>query len=194
MSKCRPERLVILLHGCEATGRNSLGIRLYSNHYSPDFEPTLGEIFALQTMVDGEVFNVDLVTIPGGSLHESAFKHCVRLDAVILAYGIDDRNSFEELPELRQQILTARNATSLPCVLCGTKCDRHKYREVTEAEARELAAKFNASFIETSAQDNINCTELLIEAVQEYLKVNPLPPPGRSPENKRKRRPGCSVA
>ena len=185
---------MILLHGCEATGRNSLGIRLYSNHYSPDFEPTLGEIFALQTMVDGEVFNVDLITIPGGPLLPYDFKHCARLDVVILAYAIDDRSTFEALPELRQQILTARNATSLPCVLCGTKCDRHKYREVTEDEARELAAKFNAPFIETSAQDNINVPELLIEAVQEYLRVNPLPPPGSSPGNKRKRKYRCSVA
>lgn len=45
-------------------------------------------------------------------------------------------------------------------MLVGNKCDENSLREVSEMEGKAEAATWGISFMETSAKNNINVTEL----------------------------------
>lgn len=86
-------------------------------------------------------------------------------------YSIDNRESFEEVERLCQQIHECktqcrtqtgerRRKFGIPIVVVGNKCDREKSRVIDPSEALHLTEVYeNCQFIEASAKKNINIEE-----------------------------------
>lgn len=75
----------------------------------------------------------------------------------ILVYSITNRQSFEYLNRVREYI----NDDHPSIVLVGNKSDLEKDREIGRQEGQEMADRFgNCLFIEASAKENINVTEI----------------------------------
>lgn len=86
-------------------------------------------------------------------------------------YSIDNRESFEEVERLCQQIQECktqcrtqtgerRRKFGIPIVVVGNKCDREKSRVIDPSEALHLTEVYeNCQFIEASAKKNINIEE-----------------------------------
>lgn len=95
-------------------------------------------------------------------------------DAVIFAYDITNKSSFENLQkwfdEFQINTSTDRN---IPRVLIGNKKDLGSRREVRKEDARSLAVNAGVSFWETSAKSDseMRVIETIYQKLAEALKL-----------------------
>lgn len=82
--------------------------------------------------------------------------------AFILVYSVCSKQSLEELRAIWTLIkeLKGQEITQIPVMLVGNKCDENSLREVSELDGKAEALAWGVSFMETSAKNNINVTEL----------------------------------
>lgn len=86
----------------------------------------------------------------------------------MLIYSIASQASFEMISIIRDKILNATGADSIPMVVVGNKTDLEAQRQVPKEKGQELANSFGAAFIETSAKNSTNVDkafELLIAQI-----------------------------
>ena len=74
----------------------------------------------------------------------------------MLIYSIASQSSFEMISIIRDKILNATGADTLPMVIVGNKADLDAQRQVSYEEGKNLAESFGAAFVETSAKNNSN--------------------------------------
>lgn len=83
--------------------------------------------------------------------------------AFILVYSVCSKQSLEELRAIWASIKESKGQeiSQIPVMLVGNKCDESAaLREVTELEGKAEAVAWGVSFMETSAKNNTNVTEL----------------------------------
>lgn len=97
----------------------------------------------------------------------------------ILVYSITAQSTFNDLQDLREQILRVKvraadelcgctiindvsiqDTDDVPMVLVGNKCDLEDERVVGKELGKSLANQFNCSFMETSAKAKINVNDV----------------------------------
>ncbi len=77
-------------------------------------------------------------------------------------------HSFNDLPDLREQILRVKDMDSVPMVLVGNKCDLHDQRVISTEQGQQLAAKFgNCAFLESSAKTRTNVNEIFFDLIRQ---------------------------
>jgi len=85
----------------------------------------------------------------------------------VLAYSIIAQSTFNDLPDLRDQILRVKDTDKVPMVVVGNKCDLSDQRIITTEQGNALATKFGAVFIEASAKTKINVEEIFHQLVRQ---------------------------
>ncbi|KAJ1913182.1 hypothetical protein LPJ71_002573, partial [Coemansia sp. S17] len=88
------------------------------------------------------------------------------MDVFVVAFSVNFRRSFYIAQAVRDKILEQAGVDSVAMVLVGNKCDLKDDRQVSEKEARELAAKFGCPYMETSSFEGTNIEELFVVAVR----------------------------
>lgn len=78
----------------------------------------------------------------------------------ILVYSITAQSTFNDLQDLREQILRVKDTDDVPMVLVGNKCDLEDERVVGKDQGVNLARQFNCAFMETSAKARINVSDV----------------------------------
>ena len=76
----------------------------------------------------------------------------------MVVYDITDGNSFEIVQGWLKEI--HENCYSVALILVGNKCDNEKQRIVEKKDASSFASQMGIEFIETSAKENVNVTQL----------------------------------
>ena len=90
----------------------------------------------------------------------------------VLVFSIIAQSTFNELPELRDQILRVKDADSVPMVLVGNKCDLADQRVITTDQAKDLATKWgNCTYLETSAKTKVNVENIFFELIRQINKA-----------------------
>ena len=88
----------------------------------------------------------------------------------LLVFSLASRNSFDQIPDLRNRILRAKDRENVPIVLIGNKSDLVSQREVTLEQGQELAKTYRAPFFPTSAKNRTNVEEAFYELIREIRK------------------------
>lgn len=78
----------------------------------------------------------------------------------VLVYSITAQSTFNDLQDLREQILRVKDTDDVPMVLVGNKCDLEDERVVGKDQGANLARQFNCAFMETSAKAKINVNDV----------------------------------
>ena len=88
----------------------------------------------------------------------------------MLVFAIDNKESFQEVIQLREQILDCKkqchkvgvpNLLHVPMVIVANKCDREPHRSVDPGDVESLlAGQANCTCVETSAKRNTNVDEV----------------------------------
>ena len=80
-------------------------------------------------------------------------------EGFLLVFAINDKNSFDLIPQKIERIIKEKHDEAFPMILVGSKQDLTNNREVSYDEAKQLADSWNIEYIETSAKNNFNCDE-----------------------------------
>lgn len=85
----------------------------------------------------------------------------------VLVYSIIAPSTFNDLPDLREQILRVKDMDDVPMVLVGNKCDLTDQRAISTEQGDSLAKKFNCVFLESSAKTKINVEQIFFDLIRQ---------------------------
>jgi len=96
-------------------------------------------------------------------------------EGFLIVYSIIEQSTFVEAEELFGDVLRVRDqeASQIPLLLAGNKCDLNEFRQVSTQEGQEMASKWGVQFYETSAKSNMNISEVFLSLTKQILKMGP---------------------
>ncbi len=110
----------------------------------------------------------------------------------VLVYSITAQSTFNDLLDLREQILRVKDTDNVPMVLVGNKCDLEDERVVGKDQGVNLAKQFgNCTFLETSAKLKINVDEIFHDLVRQINRQTPDPRRKTKAKAKSGKKGGC---
>ncbi|KAG8433361.1 hypothetical protein GDO86_017587 [Hymenochirus boettgeri] len=161
-------RMVIL--GSSKVGKTSIVSRFLSGRFEEQYTPTIEDFHRKFYSIRGEVYQLDILDTSGNHPFPAMRRLSILTgDVFILVFSLDNRDSFEEVQRLKQQILETKSClknktkenVEVPLVICGNKGDRDFYREVQPHEIEKLVGvDNNCSYFEVSAKKNSRLDEM----------------------------------
>ncbi|KAI9145567.1 ras family-domain-containing protein [Paraphysoderma sedebokerense] len=164
------DKFELVVVGSGGVGKSCLTVRFLKDEFTSDYDPTVEENYRKNVVVDQLPCQMSLVDTAGQ--HEySALRdqHLSSGNGFLLVFALNDNNTFEELKQLRERIIQARDRKRLPFVVVGNKCDLPD-RNVDQATVQTWCASLKIPYFETSAKANINVTEAFQELVRQCRK------------------------
>ena len=162
--------LSIYLMGEGGVGKSAVTLRYITNNFIEYYDPTIEDQYRTKILVDNKLSNINIVDTAGQEEYVSIRNNWIRDgDGFILVYSITDRNSFEEIKILMDEIIMIKGDKSA-IMLVGNKNDLNEERQVTFKEVEELSDKWNCKFHETSAKTGHNINETFFQIVREIRK------------------------
>ncbi|CAA7260832.1 unnamed protein product [Cyclocybe aegerita] len=161
----------VVVAGEAGVGKTALTLRFVTGQFVEEYDPTLEDGYRKQFVVDDELFLLNVFETnyrsDGAGEYEALLEYEIRhADGVLLVYSIKSRSCFTGIDIFRKRILRMKNATSVPLVLVGNKCDNLAgEREVTTDEGMDLARQIGCPFFETSAKEGTKVDEAFSKAV-----------------------------
>ena len=104
-----------------------------------------------------------------------------------MVYSIIAQSTFNDLSDIREQILRVKDTDQVPIILAGNKCDLQDQRVISTDQGNALAAQWHCTFIECSAKAKLNVDQIFHTLVQKINAANP------NQKVKAKARGGCTM-
>lgn len=179
--KMREYKIVVL--GSGGVGKSALTVQFVQGIFVEKYDPTIEDSYRKQVEVDGQQCMLEILDT-AGTEQFTAMRDLYMKNGqgFVLVYSITAQSTFNDLQDLREQILRVKDTDDVPMVLVGNKCDLEDERVVGKDLGRSLAAQFNCAFMETSAKAKINVNDIFYDLVQQINKKSP----ERKPNKKKK--------
>ena len=135
-----------------------------------EYDPTIEDSYRKQVEVDGQQCMLEILDT-AGTEQFTAMRDLYMKNGqgFVLVYSITAQSTFNDLQDLREQILRVKDSEEVPMVLVGNKCDLEDERVVGKDQGLNLARQFsNCAFMETSAKAKIGVND--VSCIEE-LKV-----------------------
>merc|ERR1712137_660159 len=159
--------------GDGGVGKTALTIRLCSNHFVEEYDPTIKDSYRKQVMIDDQTCLLEILDTAGQeeftALRDQWIREC---EGFIVAYSITSSHSFHQVKTFKQQVCRVKDNDNLPMMLVGNKCDLEDEREVTFEEGKALAEQLHCQFKEASAKTKTNVEESFYDLVREIRQRN----------------------
>lgn len=171
----------IALMGYRSVGKSSLAIQFVQGQFVDNYEPTIENTFNKKLSMRGNEYELFLVDTAGQDEY-TIFppEYSVDIHAYILVYSIDSAKSFEVCKIIHEKLLDIVGIRNVPMVLVGNKTDLHMDRRVTQEDGKKLAEEMKAAFLETSAKENRNVSDVFNKLVIEMERID-----GELPDEKK---------
>lgn len=160
----------IVLVGDSGVGKSNLLSRFTRNTFTTDEKSTIGVEFATRIvpMVDQKKIKAQIWDTAGQERYRAITNAYYRgALGAMLVYDVTKQNSFENIPRWLRE-LRDYASRDIVLILVGNKCDLvdKSLRQVTEEQAKALAAEYELPFIETSAKSGINVDDGFIQIIK----------------------------
>eukprot|EP00475_Leptophrys_vorax_P035975 TRINITY_DN5_c1_g1_i1.p1 TRINITY_DN5_c1_g1~~TRINITY_DN5_c1_g1_i1.p1 ORF type:complete len:193 (-),score=45.10 TRINITY_DN5_c1_g1_i1:57-635(-) len=164
----------IVVLGGGSVGKSALTIRLVSDHFLSDYDPTIEDSYRKLVTIDGEGAQLDILDTAGQDDFIAMQDQWMREGkGFLLVYSVNSTSSFNDVQNLREKVLRTKNMDEVPMVLVGNKCDLpDNERKISKQEGELLAAKWNVPFFETSAKKKVNNVECFYQVVREIKRMD----------------------
>mmetsp|Transcript_86880 Transcript_86880/g.106561 ORF Transcript_86880/g.106561 Transcript_86880/m.106561 type:complete len:198 (+) Transcript_86880:85-678(+) len=169
----------IVVLGGGGVGKSALTIRLVTDNFLDEYDPTIEDSYQCNLKVDGVDEELDILDTAGQEQFAALQDHWIReSDAFLLVYSITDKRTLQHCYELYTKIKRNKDTKYIALVLVGNKSDLpDDVRQVTYDEGKKVATKLgNAKFYETSAKTGDGVRQAFEEVVREMKKA-PSPKP-----------------
>ncbi|XP_029293824.1 LOW QUALITY PROTEIN: GTP-binding protein Rhes [Cottoperca gobio] len=152
-------RIVVL--GAPKVGKTNILQQFLGKEFEEHYEPTTEDFHRKLFHIGGEAYQVDL--LDAASERDFPAKRRLSIltgDTFLLVFSLDDRESFNKVCELLNEIKDAKAkllklkhlARLPPIVICGNKADLETQRAVNRSDVTESIGE-DVAFFETSAKD-----------------------------------------
>ncbi|KAK0168610.1 hypothetical protein PV327_002389 [Microctonus hyperodae] len=168
----REYKIVVL--GSGGVGKSALTVQFVQGIFVEKYDPTIEDSYRKQVEVDGQQCMLEILDT-AGTEQFTAMRDLYMKNGqgFVLVYSITAQSTFNDLQDLREQILRVKDTDDVPMVLVGNKCDLEDERVVIKDHGISLARQFNCAFMETSAKAKINVQDIFYDLVRQINKKSP---------------------
>ncbi|XP_076362244.1 ras-related protein Rap-1b-like isoform X1 [Tachypleus tridentatus] len=169
----REYKIVVL--GSGGVGKSALTVQFVQGIFVEKYDPTIEDSYRKQVEVDGQQCMLEILDT-AGTEQFTAMRDLYMKNGqgFVLVYSITAQSTFNDLQDLREQILRVKDTDDVPMILVGNKCDLEDERVVGKDQGANLARSFNnCAFLESSAKAKINVHEIFYDLVRQINRKNP---------------------
>ena len=168
----------IIIVGDSGVGKTQI-INIYNNKlFQNEHFPTFNIDFQIKTLnINGIKTNIHCIDTEGSNdiSKDAGLSFIKKADAFILVYDITKVQSFNNLNQYYDMYKNSLNnlegnQKKKIIYIVGNKFDLRINRVVNENDARSLATKYNAKYIECSAKNGFNIDRLFEYIIQDILR------------------------
>merc|ERR1712012_1081231 len=166
-TRMREYKIVVL--GSGGVGKSALTVQFVQGIFVEKYDPTIEDSYRKQVEVDGQQCMLEILDT-AGTEQFTAMRDLYMKNGqgFVLVYSITAQSTFNDLQDLREQILRVKDTDEVPMVLVGNKCDLEDERVVGKDQGLNLARQFsNCSFMETSAKAKIGVNDIFFDLVRQ---------------------------
>lgn len=166
----RDYKLVVL--GAGGVGKSCLTVQFVQGVYLDTYDPTIEDSYRKTIEIDSKVFDLEILDTAGVAQFTAMRELYIKSGmGFLLVYSVTDRQSLEELMDLREQVLRIKDVNRVPMVLIGNKADLTDERVVSIEEGIEVSSKWGkVPFYETSALLRSNVDEVFVDLVRQIMR------------------------
>lgn len=159
--------------GFRAVGKSSLCLQYVDNTFSEVYEPTIDSTFTKPTKFCGHDYIITIYDTEGQDEYSLFSRYdSIHAHGYILVYAVTSRKSFEVIKVIFEKLVNMTGGVDVPIMLVGNKKDLEEERIISKEEGQELAKKWKAAFIETSAKNNLSVTDIFNESILEVKRYD----------------------
>lgn len=159
----------IVVLGSGGVGKSALTVQFVQGIFVEKYDPTIEDSYRKQVEVDGNQCMLEILDT-AGTEQFTAMRDLYMKNGqgFVLVYSIIAQSTFNDLPDLREQILRVKDMDDVPMVLVGNKADLSDQRVITTEQGETLAKKFNGcAFLESSAKTKINVEQIFFDLIKQ---------------------------
>uniref|UniRef100_A0A8C2EX05 Ras-related protein Rap-1b n=1 Tax=Cyprinus carpio TaxID=7962 RepID=A0A8C2EX05_CYPCA len=163
----REYKLVVL--GSGGVGKSALTVQFVQGIFVEKYDPTIEDSYRKQCMLE--------ILDTAGTEQFTAMRDLYMKNGqgFALVYSITAQSTFNDLQDLREQILRVKDTEDVPMILVGNKCDLEDERVVGKEQGQNLARHWsNCAFLESSAKSKINVNEIFYDLVRQINRKTPV--------------------
>jgi len=169
----REYKLVVL--GSGGVGKSALTVQFVQGIFVERYDPTIEDSYRKQVEIDGQHCMLEILDT-AGTEQFTAMRDLYMKNGqgFVLTYSITAASTFQDLHEIRDQILKVKDTSDVPIILVGNKCDLDDERDIPYHTGENLAKSWgNCAFLETSAKAKINVNEIFVDLVRQINNKMP---------------------
>eukprot|EP00088_Acartia_fossae_P008112 TRINITY_DN13833_c0_g1_i1.p1 TRINITY_DN13833_c0_g1~~TRINITY_DN13833_c0_g1_i1.p1 ORF type:complete len:201 (+),score=18.30 TRINITY_DN13833_c0_g1_i1:57-659(+) len=173
-TRMREYKIVVLGDG--GVGKSALTVQFVQGIFVEKYDPTIEDSYRKQVEVDGQQCMLEILDT-AGTEQFTAMRDLYMKNGqgFVLVYSITAQSTFNDLHDLREQILRVKDTDDVPLVLVGNKCDLEDERVVGKDQGLNLARSFNnCRFMETSAKAKIGVNDIFYDLVRQINRRAPV--------------------
>uniref|UniRef100_A0A671LRL4 Uncharacterized protein n=1 Tax=Sinocyclocheilus anshuiensis TaxID=1608454 RepID=A0A671LRL4_9TELE len=168
----REYKLVVL--GSGGVGKSALTVQFVQGIFVEKYDPTIEDSYRKVKHRDCLRDIVD-VTAAGEQFTAMRDLYMKNGQGFALVYSITAQSTFNDLQDLREQILRVKDTEDVPMILVGNKCDLEDERVVGKEQGQNFARQWsNCAFLESSAKSKINVNEIFYDLVRQINRKTPV--------------------
>ena len=181
--------LKLVVMGTGAVGKSCVTLQFVQGLFVAKYDPTIEDAYRKAVEVDGQAVVLDILDTAGTDMFTQMRDLYLREgDGFVLVYSVTSRASWNELAELHETLLRARDGARVPLVLAGNKCDLVKERVVSTESGAARAGQWGAAFHEVSAKTGDGVDRMFMGLVKEILALRAKQQALEGGDGKQKRR------
>jgi len=185
-----PHDYKIVVLGAGGVGKSCLTVQFVQGIFIEKYDPTIEDSYRKLVEVDNEQYMLEILDT-AGTEQFTAMRDLYMKNGqgFVLVYSIIAQSTFNDLPELRDQILRVKDTDKVPMVLVGNKCDLADQRVITSEQGDNLAKRFDCKFLEASAKTKHNVEQIFHDLIKQINAITPV----EKSKKKEKRGGGCTL-
>jgi len=168
-------KLVVL--GAGGVGKSALTVQFVQGIFVEKYDPTIEDSYRKQVEVDNDQYMLEILDT-AGTEQFTAMRDLYMKNGqgFVLVYSIIAQSTFNDLTDMREQILRVKDTDKVPLILVGNKCDLTDQRIISTEQGKELSARWNCEFIEASAKAKTNVDQIFQTLIRRINAMYPSKP------------------